>query len=399
MQLFTPRYYFLRSKLSFIKLALLAISISIFVINPVAAEDFERAQIGYKWKFPEDHGAHPQYHLDWWYYTGQLYSHASEPFRDKPEYGFQLTFFRKSDRVSGRYVSEYLAHAALTDLARGETYFSSRIGGGALGLATVSSDSLAATSGDWSVDPIGKQLVLRFSVNQGVSGAPVEIRILTGDLNDIWLQGEGGFSRKASCELCASMYYSIPQIKFTASINGLVDSAGRVIDRRNLHGIAWMDHEFMTNSLDPGQVGWDWFGLMLKDGRSLTIFELRNSKGEANFVSASIRNGSESRSLRSNEFSITPLRRWKSAVSGAQYPVEWRILIPSAGIDTVIKARTDSCEVGAQEVSKHGKQKPKGETRYWEGPVAAEDESILGYLEMTGYAEGFEGVLSLSVTN
>jgi hypothetical protein len=26
------------------------------------------------------------------------------------------------------------------------------------------------------------------------------------------------------------------------------------------------------------------------------------------------------------------------------------------------------------------------EPRYWEGPVAADDEGVIGYLEMTGYA-------------
>jgi predicted secreted hydrolase len=378
-----------------ILIQLTSLVICILSTNLGAAQDFERAQSGYKWGFPADHGIHPRYQLEWWYYTGQLYSESREPFRDKPEYGFQLTFFRKSTRVSGRYISDFMAHAAFTDLARGETYFSSRIGGGPLGLAAVSKDSLAASSGDWSIDPIDKQLVLRFSVNQGASAAPVEIRILTEALGDIWLQGQGGFSRKASCEVCASMYYSIPQIKLRASLKGLEDTAVSDSGRQGFRGVAWMDHEFMTDSLDPSQVGWDWFGLMLKDGRNLTLFQLRNQKGEANFVSASIRNGSDSRQLRPDEFSITPLRRWKSAVSGAQYPVEWRIVIPSAGINTVVRARTDSCEVGAQDLSKQGKQPPKGEVRYWEGPVASDDESILGYLEMTGYVAGIDGVLSL----
>jgi predicted secreted hydrolase len=38
--------------------------------------------------FPEDHGSHPGYRTEWWYYTGNLEAEAGN------QYGFQLTFFR-----------------------------------------------------------------------------------------------------------------------------------------------------------------------------------------------------------------------------------------------------------------------------------------------------------------
>jgi len=40
-------------------------------------------------KFPIDHGAHPGYRTEWWYYTGNLRSESGDL------YGFQLTFFRR----------------------------------------------------------------------------------------------------------------------------------------------------------------------------------------------------------------------------------------------------------------------------------------------------------------
>jgi predicted secreted hydrolase len=341
-------------------------------------QEFSRAQPGYVWSFPRDHGSHPLYQTEWWYYTGQLYAPGKEPFRDAPEYGFQLTFFRRSEGSGDATHSEYMAHAALTDIAGGRTYFSSRRGGGALGLATTSNDSLGARSGDWTVDPIGGHLVLRFTVDSATSlGAkPLEVRILTAELPPAWLQGENGFSKKAICDSCASMYYSLPRI-------GL---QGRVVvgeGSRDLQGLAWMDHEFMTSSLGEKQVGWDWFGLMLKDGRSIMLFQLRNVVGGIDFVSGAVQRGGAIRALTKGEFSVLPIRSWRSPVSGAQYPIEWRVSIPAEGIDTVVRARVSGCEVGDPPQSGSA---DSGSVQYWEGPVASADESVTGYLEMTGYA-------------
>jgi predicted secreted hydrolase len=353
-------------------------SLSLFP-RSLESQELEKARPAYTWSFPRDHGSHPTYQTEWWYYTGQLYAQGREPFRDAPEFGFQLTFFRRSELRAGKPVSEYMAHAALTDIKSGATYFSSRLGGGALGLATTSSDSLSAASGDWSVDPIGKHLVLRFSLPRRPEPVSVEVRILTGELPPVWLQGVNGLSRKASCDGCSSMYYSIPRISLQA----------RIGETQELHGLAWMDHEFMTNSLAATQVGWDWFGLMLKDGRSLMLFQLRNSQGGVDFSSAGLWSGGSSRMLSAGEWTITPLRRWRSSVTGAEYPVEWRIVVPAEGIDTTVRARVDSCEVGDSATSARSET---GAVRYWEGPVAATDESVLGYLEMTGYAGKVGGI-------
>jgi predicted secreted hydrolase len=40
-------------------------------------------------QFPRDHGAHPAFHTEWWYATGQLGDAGGR------RYGFQLTFFRQ----------------------------------------------------------------------------------------------------------------------------------------------------------------------------------------------------------------------------------------------------------------------------------------------------------------
>jgi len=350
------------------------------------AQELARAQAGYQWSFPRDHGRHQSFQTEWWYYTGQLYSNDRQPFKDTPDFGFQLTFFRRTEMISGKPVSEYMAHVAVTDVAGGVTHFSSRLGGGALGLAATSPDSLSSVSGDWSVDSIANKLVLRFSTSQRPQSAPLEMRILTEELPPVWLQGAQGVSRKANCEGCASMYYSIPRISVEASLS-------RDGVKHELHGLAWMDHEFMTNSLGKSQVGWDWFGLMLKDGRSLMLFQVRNDRNEVDFASGGVRSGEIVRELSASDFKLTPLGRWRSQASGAEYPIEWRVTIPAEGIDVVVKARVAPSELGGQQqLSTSASQDGAAAIRYWEGPVAAADESVIGYLEMTGYAGGVGGL-------
>src|SRR5688572_13937088 len=58
---------------------------------------FARALGPRPFSFPDDHGPHPDYRTEWWYYTGNLETAAGR------HVGFQLTFFRTAlappDRV------------------------------------------------------------------------------------------------------------------------------------------------------------------------------------------------------------------------------------------------------------------------------------------------------------
>ena len=81
--------------------------------------------------------------------------------------------------------------------------------------------------------------------------------------------------------------------------------------------------------------------------------------------------------LVNDDFEMTPLREWQSAVSGARYPVEWRVTVPRHDIDLSVRAAVDD-------------QEQVGVVRYWEGAVesysdASEAVTGRGYLELTGY--------------
>ena len=52
------------------------------------APGFARAMAPRALSFPADHGPHPEFRSEWWYYTGNLAAANGRHF------GFQLTFFR-----------------------------------------------------------------------------------------------------------------------------------------------------------------------------------------------------------------------------------------------------------------------------------------------------------------
>ncbi len=357
----------------------LAILIVPVVVRSVAADDFSRASADYRWRFPLDHGQHQDFQSEWWYYTGQLYEQGVAPFAGKPRLGFQLTFFRKGSNAAHSAGQDYMAHAVITDLVAGRTIFESRVGGGALGLSGVSASSLQGWSGDWSVDPIGDGLLMRFSVRDRSTEMMRFLRLHIKDLPKPWLQGRNGMSAKADCQGCASMYYTLPRLSITAQY---VDGDKEV----DLAGLGWMDHEFMTNSLSPTQVGWDWMGLMLKDGRSIMLFKVRSKDSSSSeYIAGGIQRGEGNKVLTKGDFTVIPVSTWTSPRSRASYPVAWRVQIPSESIDVTVSARVADCELDASDSTANKSSKGESIT-YWEGPVASSDESVVGYLEMTGYA-------------
>jgi predicted secreted hydrolase len=88
--------------------------------------------------FPADHGSHPRFRTEWWYFTGNLES------ADGGLYGFELTFFRvglrppESDsprRSAWANNQIWMAHLAVTDAAKQRFVARERIAREALDLA------------------------------------------------------------------------------------------------------------------------------------------------------------------------------------------------------------------------------------------------------------------------
>ncbi len=356
---------------------------------------FERALPGRTLQFPRDHGNHPTFETEWWYFTGHLFDEQGQPFKDASRQGFQLTFFRRAKKAeeqspnSGDAASwnqVYLAHAALSDFVRPQFLFSKRISSGALGVAGAASFGLKAWNRDWKAEMMGDSVVLEFSLpakeNEGkapeTKESEPEVRLVGKIIEAPVLQGEAGLSKKGVCEGCASFYYSVPRLELTGHIR-----RGESISK--VHGIGWMDHEFMSNALGKDQVGWDWFSLNTKDGASVMLFQLRNKKGDIDFSSGTLVRRIPGRAdlqvsmLKPEDFSIDVLSTWESAKSKGRYPSHWRVRVPKAELDVEILPKLADQEL----VSKGG---AVGDVAYWEGAVSSSDNAVIGYVEMTGYA-------------
>ena len=315
--------------------------------------------------FPRDHGAHPDFRTEWWYVTGALDTAQGEA-------GFQLTFFRSrpglaEDLASPIAASQILfAHAALT-LPGKPLLHAERAGRANLGAGFATADC-DVHIGAWAMRRGGEGSAEQFRLK--VADAAFAFDLQLAPTQPLLLQGENGWSQKGPRPELASHYVSWPQLKVAGSLT--LD--GR---RRPATGRAWFDHEWSSEVLAAGAVGWDWIGINLIDGGALMAFRIRDAAGATLYAHAALRDAAgRLRQFGAGETSFTPLRRWASPRSGAHYPVQMAIRCGPHTIETWPVQ-------DAQEISAH---RPLP-VSYWEGLVKIRGSLAgRGYLELTGYA-------------
>lgn len=347
-----------------------------------AADDhgYARALEPRELSFPADHGPHPDFRTEWWYFTGNL----STP--EERRFGFQLTFFRSAlaprmETRSSAWATRqaWLAHFTVSDLAGGRFHSFERWSRGAVGLAGVETAPFRVWVEDWSavaeqrgpVFPDRAGPALRLQAAQGA--VAIDLRLSRG--KPPVLQGDRGLSRKSSEPGNASYYYSLTRMPARGTFRVGAETFP-------VEGAAWMDREWSTSSLGAGQVGWDWFALQLADGTDLMLYQLRHANGRLDPASSGsfVAPDGSSRTLPFRAFSLDVLDHWKSPRSGARYPARWRVRVPSEGLDLTVIPRLADQELDVS-------------FRYWEGAVAVEGTrrgaSVdgQGYVELTGYAE------------
>jgi predicted secreted hydrolase len=315
--------------------------------------EYREALPGYAYQFPRDHFEHEDFRTEWWYYTGNVTGAKGE------RYGFELVFFREGAREATRHESSdksawsvedlYLAHAALTDAKGKQFWFDERLNRAGPGVAGASFDRRRVWNGNWLAQWNGE--------NQTLDAITEHFRFhlqLTVEKQFV-IHGENGVSQKAEGRGRASHYVSFPLLMVAGTINST-----------EVHGRAWMDHEWFTEQLGADQVGWDWFSVQLDNRTELMLFELRRKNGSIHQYSSGtfIDARGEARHLRHEDFSLEPLSRWE------RYPVEWHLRVPSLNID-----------ITCRPVLRNQKLR-----NYWEGAVDySGTQTGVGYLEMTGY--------------
>ena len=338
-----------------------------------ATGDYAVADAPRRFEFPADHGAHPQFRSEWWYFTGNLEA------KDGRHFGFQLTFFRDAlapqavERESKWAANQaWMAHFTLTDTASGRMHQAERIARGALGLAGAKAAPFRVWLDRWqavSLAADGSLFPLRLEAEQ----APAAIKLELTALNPRVLQGQEGWDRKGPEPGSASYYYSYTRL----AARGQVQLDGQSFD---VEGTAWMDREWSSGALGADLAGWDWFGLQLSDGSELMFYRLRGRDGGAGPFSAGalvLANG-EKIELKRDDVRLEARRHWRSPRGDRSYPVAWTLEVPSRGVLLEIEPRVDDQEVDLS-------------VRYWEGAIRArgvaggQPVSGQGYLELVGY--------------
>ena len=337
------------------------------------APGYARALAPRPFSFPADHGPHPDFRSEWWYFTGNLAA------ADSRHFGFQLTFFRFAlapgtvARESAWATNQaWMAHFTLTDTANGRFHTAERLGRGALGIAGAQVRPFRVWLDDWqalSSAPQSGLFPLRLEAGHG----PVAIELDLTAAKPLILQGQDGWDRKGPQPGDASYYYSFTRL----------DAQGRVRigeSRFDVTGSAWMDREWSSNALGGNLAGWDWLSLQLSDGSELMLYRLRRHDGAVDSYSSGALSlpGGAKQALAADEFEFQPRRWWTSPKTRVRYPVAWSLKIPSRELSLELEPVLDDQELDLT-------------VRYWEGAVRAKGHSDTGlvtgqgYLELAGY--------------
>ena len=315
------------------------------------AEGFALPAPETRFTFPEDHGAHPDFRIEWWYATANLTD------ADGTQYGIQWTLFRNALRPPERPEDQaWMGHAGVSS-PQGHLY-AERLARGGLGHAGVTAQPFEAFIDEWRMT--GPSLA---EVRITAQGSDFAYDLdFTADRPFV-LQGLQGFSVKSTAGQ-ASHYYSQPFYRVTGTLTlptGPVEVSGQ----------GWLDREWSSQPLAADQTGWDWISLHLDTGEKLMGYRLRDETGGDYVTGTWIAPDGTPTPLSPDQIAMTPLER--NVVSGREIPTAWQVDIPDQGAKITVRAIYPQSWMGTR-------------IPYWEGPVTVKgSHNGIGYLEMSGY--------------
>ena len=365
--------------------------------NALASNMGKKADPDYRMSFPQDHGTHDQFDIEWWYLTANLQDEAGDP------YGLQWTLFRfknprpRSSQTEGSNSSSslknspvtlnestvsldkkwhndqiYMAHASIHSLDT--HWFSEKFARGGVGNAGLTVLPLNLFIDDWQwLNSDGDTglfpSTLTFSATDtSKPNAEASATFTLNQTGPLVQHGDNGFSVKSN-NGHASHYYSAPFISIEGELTQAIDTVTTAPIK--LKGQAWFDKEWTSQLLDTGTQGWDWLSLHLDDGNKIMAFRMR-LKNQDDYVTGSyITSTGEQITLQPGDLTLQPVSVKK--VDGRQLPLIWKLIIPSKKIDLTISTLKD-------------KQWNNAAVPYYEGMVKIEgSHGGVGFLELTGY--------------
>ncbi len=323
------------------------------------ADGFAIPKPGVAFDFPEDHGPHTDFRIEWWYVTANLEG------SDGQSYGVQWTLFRaalKPGNADGWQSPQlWMGHAALT--SKDNHHVAERLSRGGIGQAGVRVSPFEAHIDDWQMKSTathGEDELAGLELR--ASGIDFSYDLKLDAAGPLVAHGQNGYSVK-SLQGQASYYYSQPFY----TVTGTLTAPQGKIDAR---GEAWLDREWSSQPLTADQTGWDWFSLHFAGGAKLMGYRLRD-KTEGFTVATWIGADGTAEPQKPGELKVRPIE--SAYVAGREIPVRWRVELPTKGVDVTTRPLNANAWMSTQ-------------VPYWEGPVTLEgSHSGKGYVEMTGY--------------
>lgn len=316
-------------------------------------------------KFPQDELAHDNI-IEWWYFNGHL--------KDKKgnKYSFMNCLF-KADAKKVKipflksHISKniYFSHSILSDIKAGRLY------PGVDYVSLVSNDSFSKPLlfvnyidplifkgyTNKVIEKIGKSKYHIKTENVDLTLTSVKKPLLEGGKGYIDLKSKGSY------------YYSLTNLK----TEGIIRINGKDVE---VKGKSWMDHQWADESYDAKDK-WTWFSIQLDNNIELVCFEFNDGKNKTYLATISYENN---RQVSANDVKLTHTGiSWKSPATKAEYPLSWRIEIPSQNIDLEVKPLLKKQEILF------------GTINYWEGSLAVKGivnkrkAKGVGFLELVGY--------------
>lgn len=323
-----------------------------------SAEGFSEPERGRVLIFPEDHGPHPDYRIEWWYLTATLTG------EDGQDYGVQWTLFRSAlapgEEKGWDSPQVWMGHAGLTTA---EAHFSAeRFGRGGVGQAGVTAQPFAAWIDDWHMTSrAAPDQDALSALDVHARGADFSYGLQFTAQGPLVLQGDEGYSVKSPAGQ-ASYYYSQPFY----TVAGTLDLPGGPVE---VTGQGWLDREWSSQPLADDQQGWDWVSLSFDDGHRMMGFQLRGT--EVFTAGTWITPDGTPRPLPDGVVQFTPLQHTR--IDGRDVPTHWRIDWAEGGVSITTEPVNPRAWMDLS-------------VSYWEGPLRfSGSHSGGGYLEMTGY--------------
>jgi predicted secreted hydrolase len=321
---------------------------------------------------PSDEAAHPA-PIEWWYYTGHLQDQSGH------EYGFELSFFKaytppqlKLLGIPAFIVAEkgHVAHFAITDKTA-QTFEKAEKADFWGHEAEASSEDLDVYISNWytrrNLNGISHDIFATLGHRQlKLTLTPEKPVVLHGQPPGIQSMGPGG----------VSYYLSYTRMKAVGELSS--NCTFLACDTTLVTGLAWHDHQWGDFSLSDF-AGWDWFSIQFENNTELMLYLIRQPDGSYSTQAGSLITASaEVIDLTQEDFDLSVIGTpWESSVTGGIYPLEWRLVLPTYGIDVTLEPAINQQEMDTRASTG---------IVYWEGAMEVKgSHQGLGYMELTNY--------------